>query len=108
LARRYTRFEELTNSIINEFVDKVIVHEGVWSEGGGRVKGSRTQEVEVYLKYIGKFDVPDLRSAEEIEAERIAFEKAERERKRKRELMRKRAAEKRETDTAKPTPKPAA
>jgi len=39
--------------------------------------GSRSQQVDVYLKYIGKFDVPDMRTAEEIEAERIAEEKLE-------------------------------
>jgi len=104
LVRRYTRFEELTPAMINEFVDKVIVHEGVWSENDGKNRGSRTQEVDVYLKYIGKFDVPDMRTAEEIETERIAFEKAEQKRKYKREHQRKKAAEKR----AALNPKPAA
>ncbi len=93
IVRRYTGFEELTPAMLNEYIDRVMVHEGVWSEGntgeGGRPRGSRTQQVDVYLKYIGKFDVPELRSAEEIEAERIAEEKLER----KRAYRRKKARE---------------
>jgi len=50
--------------------------------------GTRSQQVDVYLKYIGKFDVPELRTAEEIEAERIRQERIERERKYKREYGR--------------------
>ncbi len=35
IVRRCTGFDELTPALLNEFVDKVIVHEGVWSEGYG-------------------------------------------------------------------------
>jgi DNA invertase Pin-like site-specific DNA recombinase len=75
LVRRFTEITELSSAIINELVDKIVVHESVWSEGRGR--GRRSQKVDVYLKYIGVFDLPDLRSPEEIEAERIAEEKKE-------------------------------
>jgi hypothetical protein len=92
LVRRYTDISELSPAIINEFVDKIIVHEGVWSEGGRY--GSRSQQVDVYLKYIGVFDVPDLRTPEEIEAERIAEEKKERRRAQNRERMRRHSAKK--------------
>ena len=95
LLRRYTQFDELTGAMIAEFVDKVIIHEGEWSENNGRCKGTRSQQVDVYLKYIGKFDVPDLRTVEEIEAERIAFEKAERKRKQHRESARRYEAKRR-------------
>ncbi|MCL1883448.1 MAG: recombinase family protein [Defluviitaleaceae bacterium] len=103
LVRKYTRLEKLTNAMLNEFVDKIIVHEGVWSEGkhpNGRPKGIRSQRVDVYLKYIGKFDVPDMRTAEEIEAERIAAEKLEKKRKAGRETARRAAAKKRATNIA--------
>ncbi len=84
IVRRYTSFEELTPAMLNEYIDKVVVHESVWSDGntgvGGRPRGMRTQQVDVYLKYIGKFDAPELRSAEEIEAERIEEEKLEKKR----------------------------
>ncbi len=33
LVRKYTSFEELTPAMLNELVDKVVVHEGEWSEG---------------------------------------------------------------------------
>jgi len=99
IVRRYTGFEELTSVMLNEYIDKVIVHEGEWSNGntglGGRPRGSRTQRVDVYLKYIGSFDVPDTRTPEEFEAERVTEEKAEARRKKQREYARRKAAEKR-------------
>lgn len=52
LAHRYTDFTELTTPMLNHFIDKIVVHE---SE---KVDGERTQEVEVYLNYIGKFELP--------------------------------------------------
>ena len=95
LVRRYTRFEELTTPMINEFIDKVIVHEAEWSEATAtqRRKGTRRQQVDVYLKYIGTFDVPDTRSPEEIEAQRIAEEKLEKRRTYNREYQRRKRAE---------------
>ena len=38
--------------MIYEFVDKILVH------APDRSTGDRTQEVDIYLKFIGKFDVP--------------------------------------------------
>jgi hypothetical protein len=109
LVYRYTRFEELTNSMINEFIDKIVVYEAVWSEQNelNSNKGTRRQKIEIFLKYIGNFDVPDMRSAEEIEAERIAEERRERTRQQKRDYNRRKAAEKRaaEITPAKPKPK---
>ncbi len=52
LAKKYTDFTELTTPMINEFVDKIVVHEA------DRSSGERTQEVDIYLKFIGKFDAP--------------------------------------------------
>jgi hypothetical protein len=52
LARRYTDFTELTAAMLNEFVDKIFVHEAE------RANGRRTQKVEIYLNFIGRFDVP--------------------------------------------------
>ena len=106
LVRRYTRFEELTPIILNEFVEKVVVHEGEWSEGcgaNGRPRGSRSQQVDVYLKYIGRFDVPDTRTAAQIEADRIAEEKLDARRAYHREKTRQYLARKRavaETNSA--------
>lgn len=52
LAKKYTDFSELTPAMLNEFVEKIIVH------APDRSTGERVQEIEIYLKFIGKFDVP--------------------------------------------------
>jgi hypothetical protein len=98
IVRKYTRFEELTARMILEFVDKVIVHESVWSEQTEteRRKGTRSQRIDVYLKYIGDFNSPDTRTPEEIEAEQIAEEKLERKRAQKRDSERRRHEAKRQ------------
>lgn len=112
IVRRYTSFEELTPAMLNEYIDKVIVHECDWSEGntgeGGRPRGSRTQRVDVYLKYIGRFDVPDTRTAEEIKADRIAEEKLEARRAYHRKKTRQWKERKIAANAAITTPKPAA
>ena len=104
LVRRYTNFEELTPAVLNEFIDKVIVHEGEWSEGNtgerGRPRGARSQRVDVYLKYIGCFDVPDTRTPEQIEADRIAYKKLEANRAYHREKTRKFNEKKRAAEAA--------
>ena len=52
LAKRYTDFSELTTMMINEFIDKILVH------APKKVDGDRVQEVEIYLKFIGQFELP--------------------------------------------------
>ena len=52
LVKRYTDFSVLTTPMIFEFVDKIVVH------APDRSSGERMQEVDIYLKFIGKFDVP--------------------------------------------------
>ena len=52
MVKRYTDFSVLTTPMIMEFVDKIVVH------APDRSSGERTQEVDIYLKFIGKFDVP--------------------------------------------------
>ena len=64
LAKRYTDFSELTTPMINEFIDKIIVH------APEKVDGDRVQEVEIYLKFIGQFDLPEpVLTPEELERE---------------------------------------
>ncbi len=53
LVDRYTDFEELTTPMLNEFVEKVVVHE--------RDKGSRyttTQKVDIYFNFVGLMELP--------------------------------------------------
>lgn len=72
LAKKYTDFSELTTPMINEFVEKIVVHEA------DKSTGERTQEVDIYLKFIGKFDVPIPEpTAEELaEQERLRKKRA--------------------------------
>lgn len=53
LAKKYTDFSELTTTMINEFIDKIIVH------SPEKIDGDHVQEVEIYLKFIGRFDLPE-------------------------------------------------
>ena len=52
LAKKYTDFTELTTPMLNEFVEKILVH------APDRSTGERTQEVEIYLNFIGNIEVP--------------------------------------------------
>jgi len=77
LARKYTDFSELTAEMLHEYVEKVVVHEAV----GGR--GNRTQRVEIFLNFIGRFEVPIV-EIEPTPEEVAADEKLQRQRERKR------------------------
>ena len=70
LAKKYTDFSELTPAMLNEFVEKIMVH------APDRSTGERVQEIEIYLKFIGKFDVP----MPEPTPEELAAEEARRQR----------------------------
>ncbi len=68
LVKKYENITELTPAMINEFIDKILVHE---PQGKG---ADRTTEVEIYLNYVGQFQVP-VEQHEPTEEERIAAEK---------------------------------
>ena len=53
LAKKYRDFDELTTPMINEFIEKILVHQVTRDE-----YGDRCQEVEIYLNFIGNFQVP--------------------------------------------------
>jgi len=71
LAKKYTDFTVLTTPMIYEFVDKILVHAPYKDE-----YGERCQEIEIYLKYIGKIDLP----VKELTAEELAAEEKKRKR----------------------------
>jgi len=53
LVKRYTNFEELTTPMLNEFIQKIVVHaptKNEWRE--------RTQQVDIYFNFIGNFKIP--------------------------------------------------
>ena len=55
LVNRYGKINELTEEIARTFIEKIVVHEAVIQEGTKRVKAS--QQVDLYLSYIGKFNI---------------------------------------------------
>ncbi len=70
LVHKYTDIQELTPAIVNEFVDKVMVHKIE------KTDGDRMQEIEIFLNYIGKVELP----AQELLEEEMAEEEKKRKR----------------------------
>lgn len=60
LISRYENFDNLTNTMINEFVKKIIIHER-------DRKGSQTskQKIEIYFNFIGNYELPRAELSEE-------------------------------------------
>ena len=60
MIERYDNFDELTPTIINEFVEKILIHER-------DRKGSQTanQKVEIYFNFIGSYEPPKEELSEE-------------------------------------------
>ena len=73
LISRYENFDELTTTMINEFVEKIIVHER-------NRKGSQTskQKIEIYFNFIGNYELPKEELTEEEEEERLKIEEEKR------------------------------
>lgn len=94
LTKKYTDFSELTSSMINEFVSKILIHK---ADGVG---ANRVQKVEIYLNYIGKIIVPQ-ESEEVSEEEVLRMEKQRIRLEKKRESNRKYMARKRQEIRAK-------
>jgi DNA invertase Pin-like site-specific DNA recombinase len=70
LVKRYTDFTELTTPMLNEFIEKVMVYEG---EGRGN---SRRQRLDIFMNFIGAFEVPaHIVTPMELEERRLIQEK---------------------------------
>ena len=54
VVRRHTSFEELTPTLLREFVEKIVVHECSYDENG-----TRRQDIEIYYSFVGKVDLPE-------------------------------------------------
>lgn len=63
LVKRYTDFSELTTPMLNEFIEKVVVHEA------DKSTGDRVQKVDIHLNFIGAFTVPKAEAALTAEQE---------------------------------------
>lgn len=106
LTKRYTDFSELTTPMIKDFVEKIVVH------APDRSSGHRTQQVDIYFKFIGQFAVPEeviqlspeeQAAQDELEAKRAEYRKKYQRRKElkaQREAKAAQADEKNTTTTA--------
>jgi len=79
LVKKHTDFSELTPQMIAEYIEKIVVHEA------DKSSGERQQHVDIYLNFIGKFEIP---TAEPTSEEIAAEEKARLKRARGREAQR--------------------
>jgi len=69
LVQKYTDFSELTAQMINEFLEKILVYEADTSSG------ERVQEMEIYLNFIGRFEVPPQELTEEEEHQQMLIKR---------------------------------
>ena len=105
LSRRYTNISELTTPMLNEFVDKIVVHAPVRDPKYGRM-----QQIDVHLNFVGCVQIPSPEpTAEELEElERLAKRRERNrryyERQKERERQKKLAVSKQtdQEDTIKP------
>ena len=72
LIDKYENFDTLTNTMLNEFVEKILVHERAR-------KGSQdtTQEVEIYFNFVGRYIPPALQPLPLTPEEQEALRKKE-------------------------------
>ena len=59
LIEKYENFDNLTIAMLNEFIDKIIVHE---RDRKGSIQ--TTQEIEIYFNFVGKFVPPHFMEVE--------------------------------------------
>ncbi len=56
IVRKYTEIEELTPTIVNELIEKIVVHQ---SQGTGK---NKTQQLEIYYNFVGVLDMPQMQA----------------------------------------------
>ena len=83
IVKRYTEFSTLTNAMLNEFVEKIIVHEA------DKTGSEREQQVDIHLNFIGHFEIP------QEEAPPLTADELAKQEKRKRRLEYQREANRR-------------
>lgn len=107
LIRKYKDFTEMTDDMVNELIDKVVVHAATGGKGL-----ARQQQVDVYFSFIGNFTIQQ--TEESIRAAKEEVAKAETTRKENFNAARKRAEQHRKEkhadlkERAKTDPKAAA
>lgn len=64
LMSRYNNFDELTPFMVNEFIDKIVVH-----ERDRKGSAQTTQQIDIYFNFIGNYRMPEAEMTEEEIAE---------------------------------------
>lgn len=54
IVNKYADFEELTPTLLREFIEKIVVHECSYDENN-----NRRQDIEIYYSFVGKVDLPE-------------------------------------------------
>lgn len=53
IVRKHLNFDELTPTLLREFIEKIEVHEAE------KIDGKRHQQIDIYYSFIGKIDLPE-------------------------------------------------
>jgi len=61
VVRKYQDCEEITTPMLNEFIEKIVVHEA--DKSGGRL--NRKQKVDIYFNFVGQIDLSEPITQEE-------------------------------------------
>ena len=61
LVDRYTEIPELTGTILNEYIEKIIVHEAV------KINGQRKQSIDIHFNFIGNYAIPRNLEPEQVD-----------------------------------------
>ena len=61
VVRKYQDCEEITTPMLNEFIEKIVVHEADKSEG----RLNRKQKVDIYFNFVGQIDLSEPTTQEE-------------------------------------------
>lgn len=89
LVRRHRSFDELTTSMLNEFVQKILVHKP------DKSSGERVQKVDIWFNFIGNFELPRAEpTSEELAAHAKRLEKLKKQREANRRYYEKKRREK--------------
>lgn len=57
IVRKHTNFEELTPTLLREFIDKIFVHEAEALDGKRHGK-QRRQQIDIYYSFVGRVEIP--------------------------------------------------
>ena len=94
IVKKYTDLSELTTPMLNEFVEKILVY------APDNSSGQRVQKVDVYLNFIGKFDMQPEAEKEATPEELAAEEKRQKKLRQRREAQRRYYNKLKAADTA--------